>query len=417
MVQHDDSAAVTMMRGRLADHPADLKARRQLADALVADGRVAEAMEHHAMVARGFAEQGLVFRAIALSKHMLTLDPQHTATVAMLAELYGKRGGAPVADSPAAPPPLPDDHADIDVDDVLSDGDDAEIALDAIGGLIAKTAPSTLHHIPLFSQLQGPSLHQLIQRMRAWDAETGTTILHEGERSDGLFVLVRGRVRVEKSKGDAVVIITELRAGEFFGELALLSDRPRSASVVATEPCELLEISKADFEALQASDPTITDVVERFAVGRVLHTTLRTSPLLSSLSTADKRTVLKRFQQKTMVADSILVASDQLSAGLFIVLRGECDVTATTELGPLRLHSLGAGEVFGEMSLIGDKPARAQVVARSDGRLLFLPRQAFAELVQAIPALQARVVEIAQQRASFNDQFLPEDDERSSASV
>jgi cAMP-dependent protein kinase regulator len=423
MPDRDDSPAVATTRERANKQPADLKARRMLADALVVDGRVDEALSELASVARAFAEQGLGFRAIALSKHMLTLDPAHTQTLAMLAELYGKRAGPAIA-THAAPPPLPDDHGDVavdaelDADDVLSDGDDAEIALDAIGGLVEKAAPTQVAHIPLFSQLSPDSLRVLIERMRAWDADTGTTILHEGERSDGLFVLVRGRVRVEKATAQGeVVTMAELRAGEFFGELSLLSDRPRSASVVALEPCELLEMSRADVAVLQQNDPAVADVMERFAVGRVLHTTLRTSPLLSSLSAADKRTVLKRFQQLPMRTGAILVERGQPSAGLFIVLRGECDVTASTELGPLRLHTLGAGEVFGEMSLVADHPARAQVVARADGRLLFLPRSSFTELVTAIPALQAKVMELAASRSTFNEQFLPADDERPSASV
>ncbi len=103
----------------------------------------------------------------------------------------------------------------------------------------------TLGAVPLFSRLDDDEVFRLLQPTEARTYSAGDTIVREGDTGDTLFVILTGRVRIVKS-GEA---INQLRAGDVFGEMSLVRHRPRSATVVAEEPSELLLLHRRDFEA------------------------------------------------------------------------------------------------------------------------------------------------------------------------
>lgn len=103
----------------------------------------------------------------------------------------------------------------------------------------------TLGALPLFSKLDEDEVFRLLQPTESRSYAAGDTIVREGDGGDTLFVLLSGRVRIMKG-GEA---INQLRAGEVFGEMSLVRRRPRSATVVAEEPSELLLLHRHDFEA------------------------------------------------------------------------------------------------------------------------------------------------------------------------
>jgi CRP/FNR family transcriptional regulator, cyclic AMP receptor protein len=81
-------------------------------------------------------------------------------------------------------------------------------------------------------------------------------ILHEGDKTDALYVIASGKVKVVLSTGGGKeVILAILGKSEFFGEMALLDQQPRSADVVAMEPTQLYAISKGDFVNCLAHNP------------------------------------------------------------------------------------------------------------------------------------------------------------------
>jgi CRP-like cAMP-binding protein len=91
----------------------------------------------------------------------------------------------------------------------------------------------------------------------------------EGERSDGVFVLCSGRVRVwVRDPSGHDVELCELGEGAFFGEVSTLSGRPRSATVCAASACELLELERDALENLTGSHPRVRRVLEEFVAAR-----------------------------------------------------------------------------------------------------------------------------------------------------
>ena len=78
----------------------------------------------------------------------------------------------------------------------------------------------------------------------------GTVLFHEGEAGKEMFVLQSGRVVITKTVRDTVQILATLGPGEFFGEMALISNRPRNATATVDEPARLLVIDPKTFEGM-----------------------------------------------------------------------------------------------------------------------------------------------------------------------
>jgi CRP-like cAMP-binding protein len=130
---------------------------------------------------------------------------------------------------------------------------------DVVGGVDEKRATrvnaniSALRHIDLFCELTMPELAHVTEVLRSADYDEGATILCQGDSSESLFVIVEGAASVERD-GEA---IATLGAGSHFGEMALLTHRPRIATVKAVKPCRLLVLEREAFYSVAQQDPVI----------------------------------------------------------------------------------------------------------------------------------------------------------------
>jgi CRP-like cAMP-binding protein len=93
----------------------------------------------------------------------------------------------------------------------------------------------------------------------------GETIVKEGSTGTALYVVLSGRVRIER----AGTQIGELGAGDFFGELALIEEEPRSASVIAVDETECLLFPAWEFRALLDEQPQIAVAIMRALIERI----------------------------------------------------------------------------------------------------------------------------------------------------
>jgi ATP-binding cassette, subfamily B, bacterial len=114
---------------------------------------------------------------------------------------------------------------------------------------VARFATATvteLSRIGLFQELPGEVLSKLAQNMRRADVEPGSPIVLEGEEGDHFYVILRGLVAVSHPGGLAPRRL--LRPGEYFGEVALAMDVPRTASVTALVPTTLASCDRQTFD-------------------------------------------------------------------------------------------------------------------------------------------------------------------------
>lgn len=127
-----------------------------------------------------------------------------------------------------------------------------------------------LTRLALFEELPPATLALLARRATPVHLRSGSVLMREGGPGDALYAVVSGRLRVFVRQPDgSQAIVGEIGAGEVVGEMSLLSERPRTATVRAVRDSHLLELARTDFESLLEHDPTAMLAIARLIVSRL----------------------------------------------------------------------------------------------------------------------------------------------------
>ncbi len=131
---------------------------------------------------------------------------------------------------------------------------------------------AVLNKTPLFQSLKQRQLESLATRFVAREFATGDAIVTQGKGGVGLFIIVSGKAQAVRTQADgAQVVLNPLGPTDFFGELALLTDATRTASVVATEPTHCLVLTQWDFLGMLRQDADMAVTILQELAGRFAH--------------------------------------------------------------------------------------------------------------------------------------------------
>jgi CRP-like cAMP-binding protein len=119
-----------------------------------------------------------------------------------------------------------------------------------------------LARVPLFRGADPVLLHKLALALRPAVAGAGEAIVRQGEPGGDLYFIGRGRAEAVDGSGQ---VLGGLAEGDYFGELALLTERPRNATVRAVEPCDLFALGKADFTRVLQDPPSLVGALRENA--------------------------------------------------------------------------------------------------------------------------------------------------------
>jgi hypothetical protein len=122
---------------------------------------------------------------------------------------------------------------------------------------------------PLFKDFSVEELVAVIAGLKLLTFERGKVILREGEPGNSLYMLTSGAVKAFVKRDGKQVPIAELEEGAFFGEGSILTGKPRTATIVATEHCELLELDRPTLDSITQTHPHVWDVLQEFANQRM----------------------------------------------------------------------------------------------------------------------------------------------------
>jgi hypothetical protein len=123
------------------------------------------------------------------------------------------------------------------------------------------TTVDCLHSIPIFSPLSDEELEKLARGSTNRVYAPGEAIVRKGQEGKSMFIIVRGAVDVQIPEDGRAKTINHLKDNDFFGEMSLLTGRPRSATVVASEETEVLQIKKTALKPIFEENPKLVESI------------------------------------------------------------------------------------------------------------------------------------------------------------
>ena len=311
-------------------------------------------------------------------------------------------------DAPAAPATRAPERAAPSFTELDLEGDSLLHAVEAAAANVGSAAPveeameaeahpepGGLPKIPLFSDLPEDAFIALFEKCPLQRFDEGQLVFEQGEKADAFYVICGGQVRVFRTDGGARKELATLEEGSFFGEMALLSEAPRSASVeAAAEDTQVLVISAEILKELSAGYPVVSTALRKFCRQRMLSNLMNQAAIFAPFNRNDRRDLVQKFRARDVNKGDVLVKEGASSDGLYVVLSGEVEVEAKGH----RIATLKEGQVFGEMSLLMRSPASATVRALRHTSLLRLPKHDFDSLILSHPQVLEHVSTLIDER-------------------
>jgi sigma-B regulation protein RsbU (phosphoserine phosphatase) len=164
-----------------------------------------------------------------------------------------------------------------------------------------------LRQVPFLQGLDRRVIEQLAAAAVERTFAPGEMIMEEGAHGRELYFLLEGEVEVLKGHGDAAMTLARRGPGELFGEMSMIEDVPRFASIRAVTECRMLEFSEVDIEAILAREPDLL-----FEVVRTLSARLRQTDLHMIADLQRKNEELARAYRELQAAQAALVEKERL---------------------------------------------------------------------------------------------------------
>jgi CRP-like cAMP-binding protein len=246
--------------------------------------------------------------------------------------------------------------------------------------VIGAAAARALAATPLFAGMPSDALQALVANLQLVSLAPGEQLFREGDPSDALYVIAEGEVSVA-TVGPPSAEVSRLGPGAFLGEVALMTDQPRSATVTCVAAAELLRIDRHTLSRVLANHGDVLRAVLRFVRDRLVDRWMRTSPLFRPFNDAQRIELAAKFKFLEIDAGTVLLGAGDRPDGLYIVLAGQFTVlrnqTALAQLGP--------GDLIGETALLSGGTFHSDVVARGKGLAICLPAAEFQEVIMTHP--------------------------------
>jgi CRP-like cAMP-binding protein len=278
--------------------------------------------------------------------------------------------------------------------------------------------------VPFLSDLPADDFAPVVRALALRRFADGELVIREGEPGVAFYMVASGQVRVFATDTlGRQIERTRLFEAALFGEMSLLTAQPRTASVQAIDEAAILELGRDSLAALAAEVPSLSVALDKFARERLLKNLLATSPLFKPFNRQQQMDLIRRFDGHEVAPGTEIIREGAPGLGLFVVLAGEVEVTKRPPSGEggglgqdgggreVSLARLGAGEVFGEMSLINHQATSASVRAVRRSTILFLAREYFQRLIDALPEIRHYFEELSERRGLESQLVLGSEDD------
>jgi len=274
-------------------------------------------------------------------------------------------------------------------------------------------AVERLATMSLFSGLSEEVLWSVAERMLLRHVPAGEQIYAQGDPGDAFYLVDAGQVEISSGDRGGQGILARLGADEFFGEMALLTGKPRSATVTAATNTNLWMLYRSDFDDLVNRHPSISlglskVLSERLAEmdRRFAENHLRGLKLLAGLSSRQLEDVSRRLQPVRFRQGEYILREGDPGEMMYFIESGRVRVERGAGQNIWVIAELAAGDLFGEMALLTGNARSASIVALSDIELWSLAQADFDDLVTAYPNLALALSRLLSERLRSTDERL-----------
>ena len=256
-------------------------------------------------------------------------------------------------------------------------------------------AGAVLRATALFAAVPDGELAAVVGRLQTQHFPAGAPIIHEGGRGDVCYVLGSGEAAVVSRDliGQEVMLAT-LGPGAVVGEVALLRDSPRTATVRAISDVHAYSLTRADFLQLEATCPDFARHLRRHVDLLGIDTFLRRASLFARLPRETVRALAGYLTPVRAPAGAPVVLEGDPGDSFYLIRTGRVAV----EKGGRQVQTLEAGDFFGEVALLTEGPRTATVRALTDTDLLALDKATFDAVVRDHKGVQAHLAETVRLR-------------------
>jgi CRP-like cAMP-binding protein len=345
--------ALEVLKGLAAEDPRDIELRRKIADVLVETGNRDAAISELSKIQEHLASQGDLLGAISFGLRVVELDPKFDNPLAYVAK-------------------------------VKLESLREEQKREQARTLPAEPIITPLHQIPLLKDLSAEELASVAATMKRHEVGEGETVFEEGAPGQSLYFVTRGLLEVRATANRLGVVAS----GGCFGEFSFLTEEPRTATVRALEPSELLELSASSIRSAMKKHPRLREVLFDLYRERALLNVLSASPLFEVIPSKDRARLAPRFRLVELPEGAPAFNEGEPGGALFLVKSGEVEVRATLHGKNLVLARLGRHQFFGEVSFLTGVPRTATVHAVAPTELLKIEEAELRELVRHHPFLK-----------------------------
>ncbi|KAM7208701.1 cyclic adenosine monophosphate-dependent protein kinase [Naviculisporaceae sp. PSN 640] len=217
----------------------------------------------------------------------------------------------------------------------------------------------------------------------------GIKVITQGDSGDYFYVVERGSFDIYVNPSGALQPgpdgmgnhVDTIQSGGSFGELALMYNAPRAATVISAEPgCILWVLDRLTFRRILMEST--------FARRRMYESFLETVPLLSSLTPYERSKIADALTRQKFPAGHTIIREGDPGESFFLLVNGEAVAYKSGNNEPVKHYK--KGDFFGELALLNDKPRAASVVSQTEVEVATLGKSAFQRLFGPVESILRR---------------------------
>jgi len=407
---------------KLASDPLDVSAAIAYAELLSEDDKP-KAIGVLSKAGSGLQKKGKTLDAIAVYKKAVQIDPKGEVSATIFANMDLRRllrESAKAHSAPEEPAPKP----------AAPKGAPAKsgpIAVKAPPGpapalpRLSMPAPPTssgirrkkealrgaVEGLPLLKDVPDSLIEPILEKMSLKTCEAGEIVFNEGDTGTSLYFVVSGQLAVgAKDDTGKVVALDALEPGDVLGEISFLSNVPRSATARAVGRAILLELMREDLEPVLKRTRKLAEALQILFRERVLDAVLAKSRLFRTLTKDERAQVARRLMPLAAKPGDKIIKEGAADNVLYLLKRGECQVTTTRDGHEVLLALLKPHDFFGDVAALRGTPRTATVTALTPIEFLCLSRPDLAAIMEQHPGIREGLEEIQLERFVSNSQLL-----------